>query len=407
MKRIHSIKALQLVLVFMFSTLMACDDHKSGHDDHDGHDHKESAAKQKRGQKTADKEPEGGHSEGVALSSRAIERSEIKTQAVQEKALTSMLTTVAEVELDPSKVAHIASLTKSRIADVYAFEGQVVTKNTKLLKLQSLELRAARAELQQAQANTTAARKDYERSKVLNKQNIVSARALNEAQRKYQVAKSKEAVAKTSVRLLSEQTMSGGHAIIKSPIDGVVLKRHATVGEIIDSEDTTFKIADTSTVWVVGQVFEQDAARVAVGQNVTVTLHAYPGRTWSGKVEHIHPALREDTHSLPIRVVLDNKEGLLRPGMFGSLHIQLEANVPKTPVVPEEAIQTMKGQSVVFVEGSSPGRFEKRVVTLGVRQSGFVEITKGIRIDERIVVKGSFVLKSHMLREELGHGHAH
>lgn len=396
----NQMKCIQLIWMLSCCVLVACEKHQSGHD---GHDHKEGDSKHDHDE-THQQTP---HQEGVKLSKRAIERAEIKTQVVQKKALTSMLSTIAEVELNPSRVAHISSIAQSRILDVYAFEGQRVTKKSKLLKLQSIELRTAQAELQQAQANTSAARNDYLRSKTLHGQNIVSARALNEAQRKFQVAKSKETAARTSVRLLSEQTMSGRHAIIKSPIDGVVLKRHATVGEVIDADDITFKIADLSTVWVIGQVFEQDAGKVDVGQNVTVTLQAYPGRTWQGKIEHIHPALREDTHSIPIRVVLENKDKRIKPGMFGSMHIQLEANAPKTPVVPEEAIQVMKGQSVVFVEGASPGHFEKRVVTRGVSQTGFVEITQGVRVGERVVVKGSFVLKSHILREELGHGHAH
>lgn len=144
--------------------------------------------------------------------------------------------------------------------------------------------------------------------------------------------------------------------------------------------------------------------------NATLTLNAYPGRTWTGTVDFMGTMLDEATRTLPIRVEFDNPDGLLRPGLFGSL--RLSSNLSNQPtstsaLVPLSAIQTMDDLTVVFVPGHEDGEFAAHPVTTGRENARQVEILKGLKPGTQIVVEGTFILKSELMRGELGHGHAH
>jgi cobalt-zinc-cadmium efflux system membrane fusion protein len=160
-------------------------------------------------------------------------------------------------------------------------------------------------------------------------------------------------------------------------------------------------------VWVIGRVYEQQVAQVAPGMNATLTLNAYPGRTWTGTVDFVGATLDESTRTLPIRVELDNPDGLLRPGLFGSLRLASGQPTSTSVVVPLSAVQTVDNRTVVFVPGHEDGEFAAHPVTTGRENPRQVEVLEGLEPGARIVVEGAFILKSELMRGELGHGHAH
>lgn len=194
---------------------------------------------------------------------------------------------------------------------------------------------------------------------------------------------------------------------IKSPLAGVVIERHATRGENVTADDTLFVVADSSHVWVIGNVYEQDMANVSTGMTATLEVNAYPGRTWTGTVDYLGATLDEDTRSLPIRVELSNDDGLLRAGLFGSLHLETAGGAGSVATVPEGAVQTVNDQTVVFVPGDRDGVYMARTVTVTGYRSGTAQISAGLRGGDEIVVDGAFVLKSQIMRHALGEGCAH
>jgi membrane fusion protein, heavy metal efflux system len=160
-------------------------------------------------------------------------------------------------------------------------------------------------------------------------------------------------------------------------------------------------------VWVVGRVYEQDVAAVRRGAEATIALEAFHGRRWSGTVSYVAAVLDQATRTLGIRVELENPDGALRPGMFGVIRLAVEGAEAPVPVVPEAAVQTVDGRDVVFVPGQAAGEYRAVPVELGPRADGRVAIRSGLAAGDRVVGEGAFVLKSELMEDEMGEGHAH
>ena len=141
----------------------------------------------------------------------------------------------------------------------------------------------------------------------------------------------------------------GSEIAISAPIAGQVVERHASVGEVVNPSRALFKVTDISSVWIVGRVYQQNAGKVNTGATASLTLQAYPGRTWQGTIDYVAPELDERTRTLAVRMVLDNPEGILRPGLFGSLSISANGDTGDAPFIRADAIQKFGDRLVVFV----------------------------------------------------------
>ena len=146
---------------------------------------------------------------------------------------------------------------------------------------------------------------------------------------------------------------------------------------------------------------------VRTGMPATARLQAYPERAWSGEIDFVSAVLDEATRSAEVRMTLPNAEGLLKPGLFGSILVAgSDAGAPPV-AVPESAVQELEGKTVVFVPAGEPNAFAARPVVTGARAEGWVELVSGLAENEKLVVEGAFTLKSAALAAELGEGHAH
>jgi cobalt-zinc-cadmium efflux system membrane fusion protein len=231
------------------------------------------------------------------------------------------------------------------------------------------------------------------------------------AQRNLIDAQGELRTAQAELRSAGERTRlyGGGGAsgtIIRAPLDGEVLERHATVGEMVHNDEPLFLIGDLSNVWIMAHVYEQDVAVARMALPARLTLDAYPGRSWEGNLTYVASRLDPETRTLEVRLELPN-DGTLRPGLFGTLWLPPAGTDPSRAVlaVPESAVQRLEGGEAVFVE-TAPNRFEPRPVQLGARGAGFVEVRGGIVEGARIAVAGTFVLKSELMKGEVG-GHDH
>ena len=192
---------------------------------------------------------------------------------------------------------------------------------------------------------------------------------------------------------------SGVHVL--APIAGVVTRAHATVGEVIDAGAPLFTITDPARLWVVGQVPELDLGVAREGANAVLTLAALPGERFPGSLDFVAPALDEATRTLPVRFALDAPDPRLRAGLFGRLEIAPEGAGPDALVVPEGALSRIDGGDVVFVVEGDGRTFRPVPVELGRRDGDRVEITSGVDEGTRIVTRGAFSLRSHLMRGEL------
>jgi RND family efflux transporter MFP subunit len=192
---------------------------------------------------------------------------------------------------------------------------------------------------------------------------------------------------------------------LRSPISGRIIEKHATIGEIVKSGRSLFIIADLSTVWILLDIYEGDVDRVTLGQDARIIA---PGLKDAviGKVTYLGDLVDAETRTLKARVEVKNPGLRLKPGMF--VQVKLVEQAAEKPVVllPEGAVQRMGAETVVFIQ-EKPGHYQKRSVMLGARSGSRVVIAKGLTAGEKVVVTGSFWLKSQLSKSQLGGGHSH
>jgi RND family efflux transporter MFP subunit len=151
---------------------------------------------------------------------------------------------------------------------------------------------------------------------------------------------------------------------------------------------------------VLAEVDEAFVGRVQLGRNVRVHVAAYPGEAFSGTVNYIGETINPKTRRVTVRCQVPNTDGRLKPEMYANVEIG-EGDPHELVAVPTGAVQTMHGQSSVFV-AEADGRFRARVVDIGSERDGLVEVRTGLRAGERVVTSGAFVLKSELLKTGAG-----
>jgi membrane fusion protein, copper/silver efflux system len=151
-----------------------------------------------------------------------------------------------------------------------------------------------------------------------------------------------------------------------------------------------YQIADLSSMWVIADVFEQDIAEVRTGDRGTITIGAYPSRTFEGRVTYVYPTLNPETRTIPIRLELANPGQLLKPGMFAQVELA-GATKAKVLTVPTSAVIDSGNRRIVLIQ-LAEGRFEPREVNTGRRSDDYVEIVDGLRDGDRVVVAANFLI---------------
>jgi cobalt-zinc-cadmium efflux system membrane fusion protein len=181
---------------------------------------------------------------------------------------------------------------------------------------------------------------------------------------------------------------------VTAPIDGTLIEKHVAVGNQVTDAAPLFRLANLDRVWVIASVFEKNMAAVAIGQHAAVTVAAYPGRAFEGRVTWIADLIDEKTRTLKIRIEVDNRDRALRPGSFARVALKI-ASPEEVLAVPAAAVQRQKAEQIVFVDAGG-GLFQRREVTTGARSQNTVEIRVGLKRGERVVTQGAFALKSEL-----------
>lgn len=210
-------------------------------------------------------------------------------------------------------------------------------------------------------------------------------------------------VARGDVLATIESSESLSTYSVKSLLEGLVIARHVSVGEAVDSERELFVVADLSTVWVDFGAFQKHLPFLALGQRVHISAgHGLPEA--EALVSYIAPVVDEATRTATVRAVVENADGKWRPGLFVTGRIET-ASEQVAIAVPNTALQTIGEVPVVFVRKDDG--FEPRPVRLGREGPHFVEIKAGLEAGEQFVASGGFTLKAELQRGELGEGHGH
>ena len=177
---------------------------------------------------------------------------------------------------------------------------------------------------------------------------------------------------------------------LRSTAGGYVLQKNVTAGQKIMAGDALYKVADLSTVWVEGEVFEQDLANVRTGQMVHTDFDALPGKHLMGRISYIYPTLDPQTRTVRVRVVLANPGLQLKPGMYATILIA-GTERPQVLTVPRSAVLSTGERSIVFVHDTN-GYLTPREVTLGASNDERIEILRGLAVGETVVSSATFLV---------------
>lgn len=369
-------------------------------------------------------EKEGEHAEGervVSLTAEAARAAELQVAPVTRKALAHSLSVPARLSLTQEGMVKIGARVPGRVTQLRVKPGDRVAAGRVLAQLDSPELGQARAEYLGAAVKVRVAGTVYQREQELVDKGISSERELREAEAGQAVARSEldAADAKLHSLGLSEQDLKelksadheGSGFPLRSPIDGTVIEVRVSTGESVEGTTHLFTVGNLTVLWALLDIAESDLSKVRAGQPVTLTLQAVPGRQFAGRVDYVGDFIDEKTRTVQVRVIVPNRERLLKPGMFATAEIGTTGGAPdgggpEGLVVPREAVQKVGDEQVVFVE-DGPNKFRAVDVTVGRTTASEAEIVSGLKGDEKIVTSGAFILRSELSKKGMGEGHAH
>jgi Cu(I)/Ag(I) efflux system membrane fusion protein len=193
------------------------------------------------------------------------------------------------------------------------------------------------------------------------------------------------------LRALDTKRQATEALVFRSPATGVVIDKQALKGLHVMPGQTLYKLADLSRVWIEADIYENELAGVRLGEPATVTLDAYPGERFSGRVAYIYPYLDEKSRTNKVRLELANHGGRLKPGMFA--HVELRTRGGTGLMVPTNAVLDDGTEQVAFV-ARGEGVFEPRTVKVGRRVADAIEILEGLRDGEQVATGAAFFLDS-------------
>jgi Cu(I)/Ag(I) efflux system membrane fusion protein len=175
-----------------------------------------------------------------------------------------------------------------------------------------------------------------------------------------------------------------------SPVAGIVSEKKALQGMRFMPGEMLYQVTDLSSVWVIADLSEQDIGLVKTGAKARVTTTAYPNEAFEGRITYIYPTLKAETRSIPVRVELANPGQRLKPAMFAQVELAVGGKAPVL-TVPDSAVIDTGTRRIVLVQ-LQEGRFDPREVELGARGERFVEIIKGVKEGEQVVVAANFLI---------------
>ena len=190
--------------------------------------------------------------------------------------------------------------------------------------------------------------------------------------------------------------------IVRSPITGLVTQRTAAPGLFVQpgNAPAPFTVADTSTMWMLANVVESDSPLLRVGQDVKVSVGAYPNRAFPGSVTVVGAQVDPNTRRVMTRSEIKDPDGLLRAGMFANFVI-VTGNPIETPAVPDNAVVREGDGSMSVWLTTDRKRFEKRAVKTGVQQGGMTQILEGVGLGELVVTDGALFVSNKAVISEV------
>ncbi len=313
------------------------------------------------------------------------------------------------VQANTYRTTPVVSLVGGILRSVSAEQGQAVRRGQAVAVITSDELAMTQSRYLTALADLDEQQRHYKRTAQLVEIGAASREELEQANTKVKTAELEAAsqrqrllllgLSPSRVNSLRSSSQVSSEVSLPAPVSGTVIARSANPGEVIEANKEILRVADLSSVWVIGQVYEKDMTKIQVGSGASITSDAYPGRVFRGHISYVDPSLDPATRTAQVRIELANPGQMLKIGMFVNVAFATIGGAESTsPVIPTAAVQNINNQQVVFVATNNPSVFVMRPIRLGPESQGRFVVLEGLTTGERIVTEGSFLLRAEWLK---------
>jgi cobalt-zinc-cadmium efflux system membrane fusion protein len=310
-----------------------------------------------------------------------------QTVKVESRDLPSELNANGTIQPDVNKTIHVTSLGSGRVVDLKARLGDYVKMGQVLIVISSPDLAAAMGDYHKAIADEALAAKALERAQLLYSHGALAQKDLEVAEDSEAKAKSDQQTAETRLRVIGGDPAHPSTLIeLRAPVAGTIVEQNVAGSEGIKSPDNTpnlFTIADLSNVWVVCDIYENDLDDVHIGDPAEVHLNALQDKVFKGSVSDISRVLDPNTRSAKVRIVLANRDGAFRPGMYAVATFRSRTKKPHL-VVPATAIMRLQDKDWIFRKESANSFRRVEVKTSGLPE-GLQQIEQGASSGDEII----------------------
>lgn len=307
----------------------------------------------------------------------------VKLGTAQVKQVESELRVTGTVEADERRVSYVQTRFPGWLRNVYADSTyQYVRKGQPLFTIYSPDLVTTEQEYLLAKKNSESLNTSTVSGVATGAQTLLGAARERLAQ--WEVPASEVEKLDKTGKVITDLTFN-------SPVSGYVTERNALPNMYVQPETRLYTVVDLSTVWVYAQVFQTDLGKVKPGDSAEVTVDAYPGKAFHGRVDYILPQVDMNTRTAKVRLVFPNPGLKLAPGMY--VNVAMRLPLGRQLVVPASAVFHSGTRQVAFVNHGE-GQFEPRDVQTGLQVGEQVVITKGLKAGESIVTSANFLIDS-------------
>ncbi len=360
----------------------------------------------------------------IAVSPEAITNAGIKSQPIKEMSYESDIKTTGELKADENNVFHINSMVAGRITVDKVNLGDFIRQGQTLAIVQNKEVtkligdyihqkHSNEIQADQLRSRLELANKNLDRLNKLSEEGIAPLKDVLTAKNQVdQLTIELRGIKEHNVHLNSETdamlstygkhlTNYDNHKIesespLTAPRAGVVIKKSITLGDVVNTSEPLYVVADLSDIWLDVTIYDKDLAQVKIGQKVTFISDSLGGRKFDGKISYIQPLAGDASRTFLARAVLPNRQLALKPGMFGTaiIHTQRKEYLP---YVADNSVQRY-GKDIFVFEDLGAGKYAKRPIELGERLLDGYLVKSGIKSGALIVNSGSLTLKAEFLK---------
>lgn len=351
----------------------------------------------------------------LTLDAPAQKAAGLLIEGVEARSVEFGISAPGQLVFDEERTWTTGAITDGRVVSVRVKLGDSVKAGQVLASVHSHEVHDSRADMQSAEQEVKRAEsaealaiQQRDRAQRLFKLTAISREQLENVEQQVRNAEAatrsaRIAAAKARTHLaeyLDIDPEGDEHEVpIRAPAASMVIERKATAGAVVTAGQEMFRLTDPGSLWLIAAVNESDLPALRIGQKVRVTVRAYQDRGFGGSILKLGEQLDPETRTLQVRVQVPNPGGLLKPGMFASVDVQ-RGSSRSALFTRSSAVQDINGQPAVFVR-TGPQTFALRPVQVGQARDGAVEVTGGLQNGDQVVTKGSFILKSQLLKGSL------